>query len=99
MQDIHPEFCNKVKGLYQQYKSKVAEYDELVTGNIHFPKRMKGVGMLSAKDAVSYGCTGPTQGVVAFLVISVNYIPMMFTTRFNSMRYSKTAAIPWHGIS
>jgi NADH-quinone oxidoreductase subunit D/NADH-quinone oxidoreductase subunit C/D len=38
----------------------VDEYDEMVTGNIIFQNRMKGVGYLSAEDAISYGCTGPT---------------------------------------
>ena len=41
------------------YKSKVKEYDELVTGNIIFQNRMKGVGVLSKEDAISFGCTGP----------------------------------------
>ncbi|MGH2649471.1 MAG: NADH-quinone oxidoreductase subunit D, partial [Ginsengibacter sp.] len=34
--------------------------DELVTGNIIFQNRMKDVGYLSAEDAISYGCSGPT---------------------------------------
>jgi NADH-quinone oxidoreductase subunit D len=32
----------------------------MVTGNVIFQNRMKGVGYLSAEDAISYGCTGPT---------------------------------------
>ncbi len=59
MQDIHPNFQKRVKEFIALYKSKVAEYDELVTGNIIFQNRMKGVGYLSAEDAISYGCTGP----------------------------------------
>ena len=31
----------------------------MVTGNIIFQNRMKGVGILSKEDAISYGCTGP----------------------------------------
>ena len=60
MQDIHPNFQNRVKSFLQLYKQKIHEYDELVTGNIIFQNRMKGVGYLSAEDAISYGCTGPT---------------------------------------
>jgi len=60
MQDIHPNFQKRVKDFLVQYKKKIKEYDELVTGNIIFQNRMKGVGMLSAKDAISYGCSGPT---------------------------------------
>ncbi len=60
MQDLHPNFQNKVKAFMKLYKSKVHEYDEMVTGNIIFQNRMKGVGYLSPEDAISYGCTGPT---------------------------------------
>jgi NADH-quinone oxidoreductase subunit D/NADH-quinone oxidoreductase subunit C/D len=31
----------------------------LVTGNVIFQSRTKGVGVLTAEDAISYGCTGP----------------------------------------
>jgi NADH-quinone oxidoreductase subunit D len=59
MADLHSEFQKKVKSFIALYKSKVDEYDELVTGNIIFQNRMKGVGVLSKEDAISYGCTGP----------------------------------------
>ncbi|HEY0354828.1 MAG TPA: NADH-quinone oxidoreductase subunit D, partial [Flavisolibacter sp.] len=57
--DIHPNFQKRVKDFILLFKSKVHEYDELVTGNIIFQNRMKGVGYLSKADAISYGCTGP----------------------------------------
>jgi NADH-quinone oxidoreductase subunit D len=60
MQDLHPNFQKRVKEFIQLYKLKIPEYDELVTGNIIFQNRMKGVGYLSPEDAVSYGCSGPT---------------------------------------
>ncbi len=60
MADIHPNFQRRVKEFITLYKSKIKEYDELVTDNIIFQNRMKGVGYLSAEDAISYGCTGPT---------------------------------------
>ena len=60
MADIHPNFQKRVKDFISLYKHKIKEYDELVTGNIIFQNRMKGVGYLSAEDAISYGCTGPT---------------------------------------
>lgn len=59
MYDLHPNFANRVRDFIKLFKSKIHEYDELVTGNIIFQNRMKGVGRLSAEDAVSYGCTGP----------------------------------------
>lgn len=60
MYDLHPNFQQRVKDFMKLYKSKVAEYDELVTGNVIFQNRMKNVGVLSKEDAISYGCTGPT---------------------------------------
>jgi len=60
MHDLHPDFQKRVKDFIQLYKKKIHEYDELVTGNIIFQNRMKNVGVLTAEDAVSYGCTGPT---------------------------------------
>lgn len=59
MQELHPDFQKKVKAFISLYKRKVDEYAELVTGNIIFQNRMKGVGYLSAADAISYGCSGP----------------------------------------
>jgi NADH-quinone oxidoreductase subunit D/NADH-quinone oxidoreductase subunit C/D len=60
MFDLHPDFQRKVKEFLTHFKAKINEYDELVTGNIIFQNRMKGVGILSRKDAISFGCTGPT---------------------------------------
>jgi NADH-quinone oxidoreductase subunit D len=60
MQDIHPNFQARVKRFITQWREKAKEIEELVTGNIIFQNRMKGVGVLTAADAISYGCTGPT---------------------------------------
>ena len=59
MADLHPNFQNRVKAFIKLYKEKIDEYNELLTGNIIFQNRMKGVGYLSPEDAISYGCTGP----------------------------------------
>ena len=59
MYDIHPDFQTKVKAFVKQFKEKVTEYEDLVTGNVIFQSRTKGVGILTAEDAISYGCTGP----------------------------------------
>lgn len=60
MADLHPDFQKKVKAFISFYKTKIDEADELLTGNIIFQNRMKGVGILTKEDAISYGCTGPT---------------------------------------
>ena len=59
MHEPHPDFRKKTKAFIQQYKEKIKEYDELITGNIIFQNRMKGIGYLSAEDIISFGCTGP----------------------------------------
>jgi NADH-quinone oxidoreductase subunit D len=59
MFDLHPNFQKRVKDFIVQFRNKVVEFDDLVTGNIIFQNRMKGVGVLSKEDAISYGCTGP----------------------------------------
>ena len=60
MFDLHANFQKKVKEFIAFFKSKINEYDEILTGNIIFQNRMKGVGIISKEDAISYGCTGPT---------------------------------------
>jgi NADH-quinone oxidoreductase subunit D len=59
MYDIHPNFQHRVKDVMKQIRSKFDEYDEILSGNVIFEQRTKGVGYLSAEDAVSFGCTGP----------------------------------------
>ena len=59
MFDLHPNFVSRTKDFLRFFQTKFHEYDELVTDNIIFQQRMKGVGRLSAADAVSFGCSGP----------------------------------------
>ena len=60
MFDLHPNFQKRVHEFINLFKSKIDEYDELVTGNVIFQNRLKGVGYISKDDAISYGCSGPT---------------------------------------
>ncbi len=60
MFDLHPNFVGRVKHFIAHFKSKIDEYDELVTGNIIFQNRLKNIGVLRPEDAISYGCSGPT---------------------------------------
>ena len=59
MYDLHPDFQKKVKAFVTQFKHKVTEFEDLVTNNVIFQARTKGVGILSKEDAISYGCSGP----------------------------------------
>jgi NADH-quinone oxidoreductase subunit D len=60
MIDLHPNFSGRVREFIAFFRSKLEEYDELVTDNVIFRSRMEGVGYLSREDAISYGCSGPT---------------------------------------
>ncbi|MBK7442268.1 MAG: NADH-quinone oxidoreductase subunit D [Bacteroidetes bacterium] len=60
MADIHPDFQRKTKEFLKFFKTKLPEYDEMVTGNIIFQNRMKNIGLITKEDAISYGCSGPT---------------------------------------
>ncbi len=59
MFDLHPNFQRRVKEFIRFFKKKLPEYDELLTNNIIFQQRTRGVGVLTAADAVAYGTTGP----------------------------------------
>lgn len=59
MYDIHPNFVKRVKDFIAHFKTKIPEYDELLTENVIFQKRTKGVGVLSKEDAISFGVSGP----------------------------------------
>ncbi|MBX9782597.1 MAG: NADH-quinone oxidoreductase subunit D [Chitinophagaceae bacterium] len=60
MADVHPNFVRRVNEFISHFKSKIDEYDELVTNNVIFQNRTKGVGVLSKEDAISFGVTGPS---------------------------------------
>lgn len=60
MFDLHPNFQQRVKEFISEFRSKIDEYDEMVTDNAIFRARTIGVGILSKEDAISFGCSGPT---------------------------------------
>ncbi|MDH3348875.1 MAG: NADH-quinone oxidoreductase subunit D [Desulfobulbaceae bacterium] len=57
--DVPDSFIPQVKSLIEKMKVALDEYNTLLTGNIIFQKRTKGVGVLTAEDAIQYGCSGP----------------------------------------
>lgn len=59
MYDIHPNFVGRVKKFIEHFKTKIPEYDRLLSENVIFQKRTKGVGILSKEDAISFGVSGP----------------------------------------
>lgn len=58
--DLYPTFQEKVKEFLAIMPERLKEYHLLVTGNIIFQNRLKGVGVLSKEDAVDYGVAGPS---------------------------------------
>ena len=60
MYDIHPNFQKRVKEFIKYFRKILPEYDQLLTGNVIFHERSKGIGKLTKEDAISFGVTGPT---------------------------------------
>ena len=53
------DFLDRVQAFIRTLPEKIDEYSNLLTGNPIFRNRLKGVGILSAADAVALGVTGP----------------------------------------
>src|SRR5208282_3607305 len=53
------DFLDRVQAFIRTFPEKVDEYANLLTGNPIFRNRLKGVGHLSAEDAIALGVTGP----------------------------------------
>jgi NADH-quinone oxidoreductase subunit D len=53
------DFFDRVQTFIRAFPEKIDEYSNLLTGNPIFRNRLKGVGILSAADAVALGVTGP----------------------------------------
>jgi len=56
--DVPDTFIPRVKNVIKIMHKALQEYDTLLTGNIIFQERTKGIGILSRENALSYGCTG-----------------------------------------
>jgi len=53
------DFFQMVQTFIKRMPSKIDEYQNLLTGNPIWVDRLKGVGYLSAEDAIAMGVTGP----------------------------------------
>ncbi len=58
--DLPPGFDRKVRDFLALFPSRLREYHDLLTYNRLWIDRTKGVAPLSARDALAFGCTGPT---------------------------------------
>jgi NADH-quinone oxidoreductase subunit D/NADH-quinone oxidoreductase subunit C/D len=60
MYDIHPDFQKRVKDFIKYFRKRLPEYDRLLTGNVIFQNRTKGIGIMTREEAINYGVTGPS---------------------------------------
>ena len=57
--ELTPLFEKKVRDFTSIFPDRLQEYHDLLTNNQLWLERTKGVGILSAEDAVAYGASGP----------------------------------------
>jgi NADH-quinone oxidoreductase subunit D len=60
MNDLHPNFQKNVKAFLKYFRKKLPEYDRLLTNNVIFQNRTKGIGILTREEAINFGVTGPS---------------------------------------
>ncbi len=58
--DVPDEFYAMVEEVVKTFPHFIDDYETLITGNPIFRERTRGLGVISAEDAISYGVTGPT---------------------------------------
>jgi NADH-quinone oxidoreductase subunit D len=58
--DITSGFEAKVRTFTKEFPAHLREYHDLLTNNQLWIERTKGVGVLTAEDAIAYGASGPT---------------------------------------
>jgi len=57
--DVTPEFKDKCLEFVRLLPKRIDDYEQLLTDNRIWLKRNKGVGVISAEDAISLGLSGP----------------------------------------
>jgi NADH-quinone oxidoreductase subunit D len=58
--DLPGGFYQKAKAYIAKQRERLVEYDDLLTNNQIFIGRMRGVGVISADDAINYSLSGPS---------------------------------------
>lgn len=57
--DLPDDFVKKTNEFLDLFEKRLPEYDDLLSYNIIFLDRTKNIGILSTKDAINYGVSGP----------------------------------------
>ena len=58
--DLPDGIEEKIKAFVDAFPGHIKEYETLLTENVIWLKRTKGVGIISKEDAINWGVTGPT---------------------------------------
>ena len=58
--DADPKWLKDMRTFVDEFPRRVDEYESLLTKNAIWLKRTRGVGVIKAADAISYGMTGPS---------------------------------------
>lgn len=58
-QDVPPDFLTEAREFVDIFPSRVDDYETLLTENRIWIQRTRGIGVISAKDAMDYGMMGP----------------------------------------
>lgn len=75
MFDIPSDFQKDVKEFIPYMRNRLKEYHKLVTGNPIVVGRLKGIGVLSKEDAISYAVSGPAGRASGFSCDVRKYSP------------------------
>jgi NADH-quinone oxidoreductase subunit D len=57
--DLPNGTVDHVRDFISDFPRRIDEYDTLLTQNVIFQRRTKGIGVLSAEDAINFSVTGP----------------------------------------
>jgi NADH-quinone oxidoreductase subunit D len=76
--DLRPEHAQTIRELVPYLRERFDEYDDLLRENPIWVHRNRGIGVLSAEDAIALGVTGPilrASGVAHDLRKKASYLP------------------------
>jgi NADH-quinone oxidoreductase subunit D len=57
--DVPEGFTDRVRTFVKTFPARLDEFETLLTDNLIWRERTEGVAVLTAEDALRYGCTGP----------------------------------------
>lgn len=58
--DVSKEFLDSLYKFTEEFPKRIEEYETLLDQNRIWLQRTKGIGVISAEDAINWGLTGPT---------------------------------------